>query len=101
MIEGTEVIYTIAITAIETTANQQAAIGILKQYTGSGKMDIVPATEDAPGTISIPRLYTRWRGDASEKTWQSDITNRIDDMGEVAISVAPWSYAPGYPQGDI
>lgn len=49
-------------------------------------------------TISVPRLYTRWRGDTEEQTWQQTIKAALPSA---IIDVQPWSHAPGYPKGEI
>lgn len=49
-------------------------------------------------TISVPRLYTRWRGDTEEQVWQAAIKAALPTA---IIDVQPWSYAPGYPKGEI
>lgn len=52
-------------------------------------------------TILIPRLNTRWRGDATENAWQDDLRKNVGNMGTVTIDVQPWSHAPNYPHGEI
>jgi hypothetical protein len=52
-------------------------------------------------TILIPRLNTRWRGDAAEHAWQAELRKAVGSMGTVTIDVQSWSHAPGYPQGEI
>jgi hypothetical protein len=51
-------------------------------------------------TIIIPRLNTRWRGDAAEQAWQAELRRTVGDAGTVLFDVQPWSYAPGYPKGE-
>jgi hypothetical protein len=51
-------------------------------------------------TIIIPRLNTRWRGDASEAAWQADLRRTVGDAGTVLFDVQPWSHADGYPKGE-
>ena len=95
MKENDEVIYTLSITGITKLADQDAIVSRLPNLIGAGKMQI------APGLIEIPRLYTRWRGDASEQAWQESVMGVAKEHGaSCAIDVQPWSHAPGYPQGD-
>jgi len=52
-------------------------------------------------TILIPRLNTKWRGDADEQAWQDELRKNVSAMGTVSFDAQPWSLAPGYPQGKI
>lgn len=62
----------------------------------------IASADPEPGAVLVPRLFTRWRGDLEEETWQESLKTAKPLEGlEVAISVAPWSPAPGYPQGEI
>lgn len=96
-----EVVYTISITGITKLADQNAIVTALPNHIGGGKMAIIPVTQTAPGLIEVPRLFTTWRGDASEQAWQQSVMKAVMEHGaSCAIDVQPWSHAPGYPQGD-
>ena len=102
MKENDEVIYTISITGITKLADQDAIVKALPSYIGAGKMAILPVTKTAPGLINVPRFFTAWRGDESEKHWQERITDAVKEHGaSIAIDVQPWTPAEGYPQGDL
>lgn len=102
MKENDECIYTIAITGIKGLINQKALTDELPKHVGGVKMRITPAMITTPGTITIPRLYTFWRGDTSEQAWQSAIMEMVKERGAAcAIDVQPFAHAPGYPQGDL
>jgi hypothetical protein len=97
-----EVVYTIAISGIKNAVNQKSITDLLPNHTGSAKMHITPATKSAPGAISIPRLFTQWRGDGAEEVWQTNLMDAVKGHGaSIAIDVQPWSHAPGYPQGEL
>lgn len=97
-----EVIYTIAITGIKNTVNQKSITDELPKHVGSAKMVITPPQPNAPGSITIPRLYTFWREDYQEKAWQEVLMQTIKGYGaSIAIDVQPFTHAHGYPQGDV
>lgn len=95
-----EVIYTITITEVKKQSNLADMVKALPSHIGNAKMQIAPVTKTAPGMIEIPRMFTRWRGDTSELVWQKTVTDIVGDNGKITISVQPWTYAPGYPQGE-
>lgn len=97
-----EVIYTITITGITKQADQHAMVNALPAHVGSAKIKSTPidAKEGEPGSIDVPRLFTHWRGDASEQDWQEKVKEVVGSKGTLAITVVPWNYAPGYPQGE-
>ncbi len=97
-----EVIYTISITGIKGLAAQNAIMQFLPHHIGSSKVQIAPATGKTPGTITIPRLFTRWREDYQETAWQNILMEAVKGHGaSIAIDVQPWSHAAGYPTGDV
>lgn len=95
-----EVIYTITITDVRKQNDLSEMAKALPAHIGSGKMRIAPVSQVAPGSIDVPRLFTHWRGDASEQTWQEKVKEVVGSKGTLAITVVPWNYAPGYPQGE-
>mgnify|MGYP001583865181 CR=1 FL=1 len=102
MKENDEVIYTISITGIRTMVNQKAITDELPKHIGAAKTLITPAMNATPGTITIPRLFTAWRGNSAEQTWQASLMEAVKaHNASVAIDVQPWSHAPGYPKGDL
>ncbi len=96
-----EVIYVISITGIKTPSNQKAITDDLPKHVGAAKMNITPAVPSAPGQVAIPRLFTRWRGNAEEQAWQNALMGAVKaHNASIAIDVSAWDHAPGYPQGD-
>ena len=102
MKENDTVIYTISISGVKNLVNQEAIVRELPKLIGSGKMNVTPATPKTPGMIDVPRLFTSWRGDASEQAWQQSVMEIAKEHGaSIAIDVQPWSHATGYPKGDL
>ncbi len=102
MKENDEVIYTIAITGIRTMVEQKSITDELPKHVGAAKTVIFPAMNSAPGQITIPRLFTSWRGDTAEQAWQTSLMEAVKShRASITIDVQPWSPAPGYPMGDI
>jgi len=86
-----EVIYAITVTGIA-----DIDMPIVAQKLGHESKQV-----QSPGTITIARLYTRWRGDAAELAWQNELRMTIGDARTVIFDVQPWSHALGYPMGDM
>lgn len=88
-----EVIYTIMVIGLTDTGKRQQAHATLA---AAG----VPAQlrHERGDTIHVPRLFTRWLGDETERVWQQGIKAALPSA---IIDVQPWSYAPGYPKGDL
>lgn len=85
-----EVIYTLSITGIKTLADQNAIVMALPHHIGAPMMKIVPVTETTPGRIDVPRLFTRWRGDAEEQAWKSRLIEDVNAHGAACtIGAAP------------
>ena len=101
MKQNDEVIYSISISGINKLDDQSAIVKELPTYIGAGKMQVTPVMKSTPGTVTIPRLFTSWRGDTEEQAWQSRLIEAVKGFGaSIAIDVQAWSHAPGYPQGD-
>ena len=97
-----DVIYSIAITGIKSIVAQKSITDELPKHIGAAKMQIAPVTEDEFGTITIPRLFTFWRGDTDEQAWQARLMEVVKSRGaSIAIDVQPFYHAPGYPKGDV
>lgn len=105
---GDEVIYSIEVSGLKTNMDINAAMNRLssRQVFGSQQL-ITPAVDESddipgePGAISVPRLFTRWRGDDAELKWSENIRNALGDLGLVTIHAEPWSPAPGYPMNTM
>lgn len=87
-----EVIYSIIVPGLSSTVKRQNAESALSSHGVP-----VNVRQFSLDTISVPRLYTRWRGDEDEQHWQQAIKA---DLPTAIIDVQPWSYGPGYPKGD-
>lgn len=99
------VVYTIMVTGITDQVKLTHAIDTLQKHqVASHLMKITPISKDGKGniithgTISVPRLFTLWQGDAAEKAWQQAIKDAVLNC---LIDVRDWEPAPGYPQGEI
>lgn len=88
MKEGDEVIYSIMIPAKGAAAHQHIVKALNEAGIGTSQIRV------SEQSISVPRLYTRWRGDDDEQDWQRQLKNAIK---EAIIDVKPWTYAPDYP----
>jgi hypothetical protein len=91
--QGDEAIYSIIVPGLTNAVEIEAARRALVMNGCS--ISLVHIGADS---VSVPRLYTRWRGDSSEQTWQAQVKAMLPGA---LIDVRPWSYAPGYPQGEV
>jgi len=96
-----EVVYTIEITGftdnldMNNVSKKLIDLGVRKQ-----KISPVNAEEKVFGSISVPRLFTRWKGPAQEDLFQANVREAVASA-QVSINVHPWSHLPGYPRGEI
>lgn len=88
-----EVVYSLIVPGLE------GAVKLNHAHTELGNHGVPVHLRRVDGTtISVPRLYTRWRGDDEEAAWQTAIKTALPSA---IIDVQPWSHVPGYPKGDL
>lgn len=90
-----EVVYTIMVTGLDDRVKIEAA---RRELEARQVMRQLIQVDEAGGTIAVPRLFTLWQGDVLERAWQQSIKAAVPNC---LIDVKDWSYAPGYPQGEI
>lgn len=93
MKQGDEVIYTIQVSGLTSSVKRDHAQRVLSENGVPSAMHIVK-----DNTLTVPRLFTQWRGDDAEKVWQEAIKASLP---QAIFDVQPWSYAPGYPKGEL
>jgi hypothetical protein len=91
--ERREVIYSILVTGLDDLVKLDSARRALEAHQVSAHLIHINDS-----TISVPRLFTLWQGDALEQLWQEAIKAAVPSA---IIDVADWTPAPGYPQGEI
>lgn len=90
---GREVVYSILVpNLLNTVAIETARKAIIEAGCSIGLIHI------GQDSVSVPRLYTFWRGDETEQLWQSQIKAALPTA---IIDVRDWTPAPGYPQGEM
>lgn len=89
---GDEVIYSICITGLDSVT-----LPVVKT-----KLNISERLMQCTGdSITVPRYFTYWRGDAGEEYYQDRLKALVGDHGHLTLDVQPWSHAPGYPKGEL
>lgn len=92
MKQGDEVLYSILVPNLADREIEHARKAIADAGCSFGLIHIEGTS------VSVPRLYTRWRGDEAERLWQTQIKAALPSA---LIDVRPWEPAPGYPQGNM
>lgn len=92
---GREVVYTIIVPNCDDTVKiERARRELIARQVSASLIHIDADT----GVVSVPRLFTLWQGDEAERVWQQAIQTAIPGC---LIDVSDWSYAPGFPKGDL
>ena len=90
---GAEVLYSIIVPGL----TDQVAIETARRTLVSNNCP-VGLVHIGDNSVSVPRLYTLWRGENAEQIWQAQIKTALPTA---LIDVQPWSHVPGYPQGEM
>jgi hypothetical protein len=114
--QGDYVIYTIEASGCQSQVAVQSASQSLEKHSVHGQYQrirpYIPGNADRdtqPGYVTVPRLFTQWRGDDAEKTWQDVLRASLEKYADivtihadiVTIHADPWQMLPGYPQGEL
>ena len=91
--KGREVIYSILVPNLKGSVAIEAARKAIESAGCS--VGLIHVGENS---VSVPRLYTFWRGDESERVWQAQIKAALPTA---IVDVQDWTPAPGYPQGTL
>lgn len=89
---GDEIIY-----SIKVDCGQKPATQVSKELQIAGVPLTNQVVDYVSNTISVPRLFTKYRGDDKEK----EFVAAVESVASAKITVDPWSYARGYPKGEI
>lgn len=98
-----EAIYTIEVTRLENNHDvAEVSKALISLGIQGSKQKIRPVSDDQKiaGAIFIPRLFTRWKGQAQEELFQTKVREAVGSA-QVSIEVKSWGHLPGYPMGDI